>query len=319
MSDKKIIVVFGATGIQGGSVARSILNDPTAAQQFHVRAVTRDPSKPAAKALADLGAELIKANLEDKVSLRAAFQDAYGVFLLTTIFDTMDKTAETRQGKNAADVCKETGVKHLVFSSLPHVSKVTNGKLTKVVHFDSKALVDEYIRELDIPHSILHVGTYIELLLGSLAPLSPENPSKYGFFFPEPASLETEFPLIDPAQDVGKFVKAILLNPKESLGRKFNAYDRIYTVAEFVEILNKNGVDVVFQAIDDATFRAGLAAQSLPDFWQESIVQVMQYAITYGFFTGETQNEGHKLLTEPLTSLEDALKTSPVFAGLAKK
>lgn len=59
MANKKVLVVFGATGSQGGSVVKSILNDPKAAEQFHIRAVTRDPTKPNAKKLADQGAELV--------------------------------------------------------------------------------------------------------------------------------------------------------------------------------------------------------------------------------------------------------------------
>lgn len=66
---KKIIVVFGATGVQGGSVIKSILGDSKAAAQFKIRAVTRDPSKPSAKALADQGCELVSVCLIDSPSM----------------------------------------------------------------------------------------------------------------------------------------------------------------------------------------------------------------------------------------------------------
>jgi hypothetical protein len=56
---KKVVVVFGATGKQGGSVVKSILGDPKAASQFSIRAITRDTSKPAAQELTKQGCECI--------------------------------------------------------------------------------------------------------------------------------------------------------------------------------------------------------------------------------------------------------------------
>ncbi|KAL2816062.1 nmrA family transcriptional regulator [Aspergillus cavernicola] len=318
MPSKQILTVFGATGIQGGSVARAMLTDPTTAQQFHVRAVTRDPSKPGAQALAELGAELIKADMEDKDSLRVALQNAYGVFLVTNFMERLDHIAETRQGKNAADICKETGVKHLVWSSLPHVSKISNGKYTAALHFDSKARVDEHIRALSIPHTILHVGTYIKFLIESLEPLSTDNGSPYRLSFPKPANIETELPLIDAAADVGKFVKAIFLNPEASLGRLFSAYSRYYTIGGIIEIIKKNGVDAVYEATDSEVFKAGMGAKGVPEFFQDDLVQVIEFGVEYGFFGGVGNGDAHKLVKEPLTSLEETLKSSAHFAGLVK-
>ncbi|RHZ65257.1 hypothetical protein CDV55_107198 [Aspergillus turcosus] len=119
--DTKVFVVFGATGIQGGSVAKAILDDSIVAKQFRVRAISRDPAKPAATALAQQGAEVIKADMEDKGSLRMAMKDAHAVFAVTNLWETI--LAETRQGKNVADIAKELGVKHLIWSSLPNISQ----------------------------------------------------------------------------------------------------------------------------------------------------------------------------------------------------
>ncbi|KAL2810058.1 nmrA family transcriptional regulator [Aspergillus granulosus] len=311
---KKILVVFGATGIQGGSVAKAILTDPATAAEFHVRAVTRNPSKAAAVALAGLGAELVKAEMEDKDSIRAALKDAYGVFLVTNMVEHMDPTAETRQGKNVADICKETGVKHLIWSSLPHISKISNGKYTAALHFDGKAYVDEHIRALGIPHTIVRLGTYTNFIIESLVPLS-DNPPSYGLFFPNPMSEDSELPLIDPAADVGKFVKAILKTPEEALGREFNLGERYYSIAEIIGIVKKNGIDVTFNALPQEIFKAGLAEKGAPEFFREGLVQIIQFGVEYGFFETGLE-ESHKLVKEPLTSLEESLKVNSIFASL---
>ncbi|KAL4861882.1 hypothetical protein BDV12DRAFT_179698 [Aspergillus spectabilis] len=318
MSTKKTLVVFGATGIQGGSVAKAILSDPAAAEKFHIKAVTRDTSKPAATTLAELGAELINADMEDKDSLRKAMKDAYAVFLVTLMED-FDYAAETRKGMNVADICKETGVKHLVWSSLPYISKISNGKYTAAVHFDGKAVVDEHIRSLGVPHTIIHVGTYIKFLLESFAPLSTD-PQTYRLSFPKPASLDTELPLIDAAADVGKFVKGILLNPEKSLGQQLNVAYRFYTVRQFVETIKAHGVKVTFQALEKDDFKAGMAAYGLPEFFQEDVAQVLQFGAEYGLFAGgRGVEEAQQLLGEPLTSLEESLQSSAVFARLKKE
>ncbi|KAL5341026.1 nmrA family transcriptional regulator [Aspergillus crustosus] len=315
---KKTLVIFGATGVQGGSVAKSILTDPAAAEQFHVKAVTRDTSKPAAIALAELGAEIIKADMEDKDSLRVALRDAYGVFLVT-LMQNFDYEKETTTGFNVADIAKETGVKHLVWSSLPYISKISKGKYPGVVHFDGKAVVDEHIRSLGVPHTIIHVGTYINFLLGSFAPVSTDPPA-YALSFPKPASLDTELPLIDAAADVGKFVKAIFLKPEVSLGQQYNGAYKFITIRDFVETVKAHGVDVKFQTVEKEEFKAGLAAVGLPEFFQEDVAQVLQFAGDHGFRVASGEVEKiQQLVNEPLTSLEESLKSSAVFAGLKKK
>ncbi|KAJ0425048.1 nmrA family transcriptional regulator [Aspergillus carlsbadensis] len=313
---KKILTIFGATGNQGGSVAKAILSDPSTAAEFHVRAVTRDPSKAASLALAELGAEIVQADLDDIPSLRAVLKDAYGVYLVTNMIEHMDPARETKQGMNVADVCKETGVKHLVWSSLPYISKISNGKYTAALHFDGKALVDEHIASLGIPHTIIRLGTYTSFVLDSLVPV-PNDPTRYEMYFPEPMSLTSQLPLIDPSADVGKYVKAIFLNPALTLSRAYNLGERYYSIAEIIEILQKNGVDVNLKVIPQEAFKAGLAAKGAPEFFQEDLVQVISFGDEFGFFEDGIEG-GHELVNEPLTTLEESLKTSLSFAAITK-
>ncbi|GJP96743.1 hypothetical protein CBS115989_4409 [Aspergillus niger] len=292
--EKKLFVVFGATGIQGGSVARAILADPIASKQFNVRAITRDPSKPAARSLAQQGAELMKADLEDKDSLRLALKDAYAVFAVTNFWETFDAAAETRQGMNVADVAKELDVKHLIWSSLPGISRITNDRLTGVVHFDNKARVDDYIRELSIPHTIVALAIYAAFFFEILTPL-PTAPPSYVLAFPEPTSAQTTVPIIDPTADLGKFVKGILLNPGKTLGQNFNVAGKEYTFEEIVSAAKGMGVDISFQPVDKETFRAGMAAKGFPNVICEGVSQAAQYIHEYGYFGGAGFEESHKV------------------------
>lgn len=106
MASKKLLVVFGATGNQGGSVIQSVLSDPSLSSQFQLRGITRDPTKPSAAALASQGVELVKADLDDKESLKKALDGAYAVFAVTNWQEVLDKEREIQQGKNIADVAK---------------------------------------------------------------------------------------------------------------------------------------------------------------------------------------------------------------------
>lgn len=80
----KLFVVFGATGQQGGSAVDYVLNDPQLSKQFSVRALTRDPSKPAAEALKQKGAEVVAADVDDAESIKKAVEGAHTVFVVTT-------------------------------------------------------------------------------------------------------------------------------------------------------------------------------------------------------------------------------------------
>src|SRR4026208_1933699 len=117
----KIIAVVGATGVQGGGLARAILADPSSG--LSVRAITRDPSKDNAKALAAKGAEVVSANLDDVESLKKASAGAHGVFGVTNCWEHFSAEKEKAQAKNIAEAAKAAGVKHVVWSTLEDTRK----------------------------------------------------------------------------------------------------------------------------------------------------------------------------------------------------
>ena len=102
----KTLVVFGATGLQGGSVINAILDDPATTKTYKLRAITRDASKPKAKALSARGVEVVVGDLDKKESLIKAVEGAYAVFAVTDFWATMDADNEMQQGRNIVDAAK---------------------------------------------------------------------------------------------------------------------------------------------------------------------------------------------------------------------
>jgi hypothetical protein len=119
----KILTVFGATGNQGGSVVNAVLNHPKLSSEYKIRGVTRDTSKPAAQALAQKGVEVVQGDINDKDSLKRIIEGSSAVFAVTNYWEKASKEYEYKQGTSIADTAHEAGVDHLIWSSLPHVTK----------------------------------------------------------------------------------------------------------------------------------------------------------------------------------------------------
>ena len=116
---KKIMAVFGATGAQGGGLARAILNDKNS--EFAVRAITRDTNSDKAKALAAMGAEVVAADIDDPKSMQKALEDAYGAYFVTFFWAHFSAEKETAEAKNMAEAAKLAGLKHVIWSTLEDV------------------------------------------------------------------------------------------------------------------------------------------------------------------------------------------------------
>nr|XP_023407239.1 nmrA-like family domain-containing protein 1 [Loxodonta africana] len=160
MAGKKVIAVYGATGAQGGSVAKAILES----KNFAVRAVTRDVTQPKALVLQDLGAKVVKGDLNDEASVEAALKDAYGTFVVTNFWEHFSKEKEVLRGRLVADVAKHLGLQHMVFSGLENIKRLSGGKL-EVPHFDGKGEVGEFFWSVSIPMTSVCVAAYYENFL----------------------------------------------------------------------------------------------------------------------------------------------------------
>src|SRR2546426_4937651 len=130
------ITVIGGTGAQGGGVVEALL----ASGQYTVRVVSRDPASKSAKKLEKRGVQVVKGDLLEPSSLRAAFEGAYGGFVVTNFWDPTQMAKETEIGIAAVHEARAAGVQHLIWSTLPNAEKLSGGRV-KLPHFTRKARV----------------------------------------------------------------------------------------------------------------------------------------------------------------------------------
>jgi uncharacterized protein YbjT (DUF2867 family) len=169
MAIKKIIAVVGATGAQGGGLARAILNDPRS--DFTIRALTRNPNADKATALAQLGAEVVAADLDDLESLNQAFEGAYGAFCVTSFWEHFSPEREMAQAASMAQAAKQTDLHHVIWSTLEDTRRwvplsdprmpTLMGKY-KVPHCDAKGEANQHFIDLDVPTTFLLTSFFWE-------------------------------------------------------------------------------------------------------------------------------------------------------------
>lgn len=259
MSEKKIIAVTGATGAQGGGLVRAILNDPD--KEFSVRALTRNPGSDKAKALVDMGAEVVQADLDDPSSLEKAFSGAYGVFCVTNFWEHFSAEKEGEQAKNMAQAAKAAGVKHAIWSTLEDTRKwvplsddrmPTLQEKYKVPHFDGKGASDHYFTDAGVPTTFLYASFYWEnLIYFGMGPSRDPN-----------GNLSITFPMGSAklsgiaAEDIGKSALAIFKRP-ELIGKSVGIAGDEPTVAQMAEILSSSfGEPVAYNDVPPAVYRS---------------------------------------------------------------
>ena len=151
---QQVILVTGATGKQGGAVARHLLGDG-----WHVRALVRDPGKTAARVLEDHGVQLVLGDYDDPESLASALTGAYGVFSVQPWFPDGPET-ELRRGIALANAALAANVEHFVYSSVGGADRATG-----IPHFESKWHIEEHIREIGLSYTIWRPVHFMENLL----------------------------------------------------------------------------------------------------------------------------------------------------------
>jgi uncharacterized protein YbjT (DUF2867 family) len=152
MTQTLTVVVTGSTGKQGGAVAGGLLE-----RGHNVRAVTRDPNSSQAKALANAGATLVAASLEDTAAITKALEGATSLFAMTTSFGDTD--ADIRQGIAAAAAAAKAAGVHLVFTSIGSANRQTG-----IPHFDSKYEIEKHIAKVGVRGTILAPVAFMENL-----------------------------------------------------------------------------------------------------------------------------------------------------------
>jgi uncharacterized protein YbjT (DUF2867 family) len=258
MGDKKIIAVLGATGAQGGGMVRAILNHPSGG--FAARALTRNVNSDKAKALAQLGAEVVAADIDDAASLQRAFQGAYGAFCVTFFWQHFSPERETEEVKRMAEAAKSAGLQHVIWSTLEDTRKwiplsdnrmpTLKGKY-KVPHFDAKGQGDHYFTDLGVPTTFLLTTLYWDNFINRGPRRGPDG------------KLAITYPTGDrklagiAAEDIGKCAYGILQRGPELIGKTVGISAEHLTAAEMAAKLSKAlGQEVVFNSVSPDAFRS---------------------------------------------------------------
>lgn len=219
MSDNKVITVLGATGTQGGGVARALLADGG----FAVRAVTRNAASPKARDLTALGAEVVEASLTDEVSLRAAFDGAYGAFLVTPFWEHRSPDRELVEVENLISAAQPAVLQHVVWSTLEDTREAIApdddrmpmlDDVYRVPHFDVKGgAADALFVKSGLPTTYLRMSFYWDNLIALMKPQRDPD-----------GTLALHVPIGDTAiagassDDLGQAVLRVLQQPSETIG-----------------------------------------------------------------------------------------------------
>jgi uncharacterized protein YbjT (DUF2867 family) len=239
MTNTRRIVVFGATGQQGAAVARHLVQHPA----FTVRGITRNPASPAALALEKVGAEMLRGDLDDPASVRRVLEGAYGVFSVQNFMEA-GVEGEIRQGKTVADAARGANVQHLIYSSV-----VSADRKTGLPHFESKWQIEQHIRQLGIPFTILRPAFFMQnwyqhlrdqILQGTL-PL-PLDPSR---------SLQQI-----SVEDIGVIATLAFQSPGRWLNRTLELASQEYTMMQLADLFTRIlGRSVAYSQVPWEQFR----------------------------------------------------------------
>ncbi|KAH7100209.1 NAD(P)-binding protein [Auriculariales sp. MPI-PUGE-AT-0066] len=296
-----LIVVVGATGIQGGSVIRNLNQSPV---KYRIRGITRDPNSGKAEDLKRLGVEVVGVNIvpSNEPAVRAAFNNADVVFGMTTIsWHNLSADVEEAQGKLIVEAAHAANTKLLVFSGLPNVTEQSGGKYTKVVLFDSKAKVVAYARTL-IPTIDVQASGYMSNIINPQMGMRKVGNNQ--FIWPAPVAEQSiatrAYPSIDTATDYGLFVRHAIESWYEAScvvkQDTFLAFSENCThedVKGTLENVLEATVTLLGAPNDPEANRAKLAAMRLPPQAVDAMVDSVGYMAEFGYFFGAEEREEH--------------------------
>lgn len=256
----RIIAVAGATGAQGGGLVRAILADKSSG--FTARALTRDPTSDKAKALADLGAEVVQADLHDPASVRRVFDGAYGAFCVTFFWAHMSPDTELQEARSMAEAAKAARLQHVIWSTLEDTRKsvpLSDNRMPtlmgkyKVPHFDAKGEADALFEASGVPVTYLIASFYWENFI--YFGLNPRKGSD--------GKLALSLPMAGKrlsgiaAEDIGKTAYGIFKKgPAAMGGKRIGIAGEHLTGAEMAAKMSKAlGREVTYNAVPFDVFR----------------------------------------------------------------
>ncbi|KAK7057984.1 NmrA domain-containing protein [Favolaschia claudopus] len=250
MSSSRVVTILGATGHQGASAVHRILKDGT----FTPRAITRDPTSPAASDLKKLGVEVVQGDMKDKASLVKALRGSEALVAVTfAVFPpySAENPSEETIGKIIIDAAVEAGVKFIVFSSCPNLERLSGGKYKNIFLYDDKVKIEEYMKASGIPNASLHLGSFVENLWTQHALKQTDD----GFTLTVPKHTQTSRQSLTwIGHDFGEAALAVLKNYDDPLkdvsGKVFPVVTASITYPDFVAKISKAlGKEVTFVSI----------------------------------------------------------------------
>lgn len=260
MTNKKLIAVFGATGAQGGGVARAILNDPNS--EFAVRAITRDPSSDKARELAALGAEVVAADIDDAGSLKRALEGCYGAFFVTFFWHHMDPEREKQEARQMAEAAREASLQHVIWSTLEDTREwvpLHDNRMPtlmgqyKVPHFDAKGEADRYFTEQGVPTTFLLTTFYWDNFIYFGLGVKRGADGKLALTLP----MDNKRLSSIASEDIGKCAYGIFKRGKELVGKKVGIAGDLLTGKQMADLLSKAlGEEVRYNQITPEQFRS---------------------------------------------------------------
>jgi len=259
MSKNKVIAVIGATGAQGGGLARAICKDKDSG--FRVRAVTRKPDSENAKALAAMGAEVVVADLDDRASLERAFAGAHGAYCVTNFWEHFSPGKELEQAAHQAEAAKAARVPHVIWSTLEDTRRYvaledprmpTLMEKYKVPHFDAKGEADDVFRKLGVPTTFLTTSFYWENLIYFGMGPKPVGDGTYAFALPMG---NAKLPGI-AAEDIGKCAFGVFKAGLTEVGKTVTiAGDRCTGTEMAAALTEALGKQVTYKSISPEAYR----------------------------------------------------------------
>ena len=259
MSEKKIIAVLGATGAQGGGLVRAIASD--ASGEFVARAITRDVNTEKAKALADLGAEVVAGDVDDEESLRQAFDGAYGAYCVTFFWAHLSPEREVAEAGAMAKAAQQAGLQHVIWSTLEDTRQwvplddnrmpTLMGKY-KVPHFDGKGEANHLFADLGVPTTFLLTSFYWDNLI--YFGMGPQKGADGKLVFTLPMG-DKKLPGI-AAEDIGKCGYGIFKRGREFIGETVGIAGDHLTGAQMAAALAKAlGQEVRYNEVSPEAYR----------------------------------------------------------------
>jgi uncharacterized protein YbjT (DUF2867 family) len=252
----EVVLVSGATGNQGGNIARELLD-----AGWRVRAMTRKPESDAARALSEKGAEVVHADLDDEASLHRALKGAWGAVAVQNTWEA-GVEREEEQGKRFARVAKDAGIQHLLYQSVGSAHRHTG-----IPHFDNKWRIEQTIRELGFPSwTVLRPVFFMENLLSPwFKPYIDQGSLAFGM------KPETRLQMI-AVRDIGKYGRAAFERYEELNGRGIDLAGDELTGPEAAAILSEvSGRDIAFHQVPIDQVRAASEEYAIMLEWFDAV------------------------------------------------